>query len=118
MSRKLWTSNHSQITDGDMSADITTADASVTDVEAKDRALFHASWVGSSPVGSISIEFSNDKSNWIALDFGSVITVTGNSGYHLVMINMIAFKYVRAKYNRTSGTGTLNVKLKAVSEGA
>ena len=118
MARKLVTSNHSQISDGDMAADITTADANITDVESKDRCLYHISWTGSSPVGSMSIEFSNDKTNWIALDFGSTIAISGASGYHLIMVNLITFKYIRAKYNRTSGTGTLNAKLKAVSEGA
>ena len=100
-----------------MSADITPTNS--TDVELKDRCLFHVSWAnGSSLDGEFIVEFSNDNENWIELDFVQTIDIAGASGYHLILINLITFKYIRGRYERTAGTGTLNSVIKSTSEGA
>lgn len=84
------------------------------------------SWSGaSSPVGSFSVEVSNDYNNsnainsgtWIALDFGSTISISGSSGSHEININQLPYSWIRTKYTRTSGSGTLNVFLSAKQMG-
>lgn len=105
---------------GDMSGDITSA---ATQVEWLDNLGIQAHWSGTSPAGEIIIEGTNDQvldpqhplasPNWVALDFGQTISITGNTGDDFYNINQFPFTAVRVRYVRTSGTGTLVVKISA-----
>ena len=82
------------------------------------------SWSGTSPVGAISVQVSNDYSidaqgrvsnsgTWNTVFFmdtnGNIVTsfsVTGNTGSGLLDIETSAYA-IRTLYTRTSGTGTL-----------
>lgn len=76
------------------------------------------SWTGTSPIGSLVVEVTNDvidqpsiTPSWIALDFGSAITISGASGNHLINVNQGPYHALRMRYVFTSGTGNLTAKL-------
>lgn len=83
-------------------------------------------WSGSTPVGAVAIEGSNDYSldalgnilnpgHWdtLVVEFAgsptSSIPITGNSGSGLIDITTTAIYATRLIYNATSGTGNLTV---------
>jgi len=73
---------------------------------------------GGSPVGAITIEVQNGNSAWSALDFGTPISITGNSGNLNININQLPFENMRITYTRTSGTGSMTATLAAKVVGA
>lgn len=87
-------------------------------------------WSGTSPVGSVSVQASDDYSlnaegavqnagTWNNLPItvsGSALTaipVTGNTGNGMIDIATAGFYAVRLIYTATSGTGTLTVTVNA-----
>lgn len=106
---------YSVITNGDMSADIT---SDVTIIQNTSMLSYSFSWTGSSPVGTITVEVSNDYTQngagtvlnagtWNSIDLSNTASVSGNSGVGFIEIHDLASYAVRVKYNRVSGTGTL-----------
>lgn len=100
----------------DMSQALVTS--SITGINWMDNAGILLSWTGTSPVGAFTIEVSNDYNLstqnagiWVALDFGSTIAISGNTGTHILSMNQLPYTYMRAKYTKTSGTGTLTAVL-------
>ena len=96
--------------------DISTNQTSpVIDILNQDNVGIILSWSGASPVGTIKIqcasplatELSSAAWDWIDLDFGSVIGITGNTGTHNISINQAPFAKLRIVYTSTSGTGSL-----------
>lgn len=65
---------------------------------------------GGSPVGTFSLEASNDDENYTTIS-GSSFSVSGNSGNYLANVQFAGYSYVRAKYVRTSGSGTLTIDI-------
>lgn len=87
---------------------------------------YAVSWVGTSPVGSISVEVSNDYSvnndgsirnagiwNPVVLSYSGTnttgIAISGNSGNGIIDIASTGLYAVRLHYTAVSGTGTLAV---------
>lgn len=87
-------------------------------------------WTGTSPVGAVSVEGSNDfqlnaaggvetAGNWTTLVLNyngaavSSVPITGNSGHGLIDIVSTGIYAVRLVYTRTSGTGSMIVTLNA-----
>ncbi len=85
---------------------------------------YAVSWSGSTPVGTITVEVSNDYSQnvngsvrnagtWTALTFSvsgstaSSLPVSGNTGTGFIDIDQLGAYAVRLKYTKVSGTGTL-----------
>lgn len=66
---------------------------------------FHAIWTGTAPSGNIIIQVSNDNSNFV-----DMVThdTEAQDGQLLLNVERAHYRYVRAFYDRTSGTGTLN----------
>jgi len=101
---------------GDMSA------ASLTSRAMRSALLddysFQAVWTGSSPVGTLDVQVSNDHQEnggvvvnagtWTSI-YNSVPAVSGNSGSLFLNISAISAAFVRAVYTKGSGTGTLDV---------
>ncbi len=81
--------------------------SSITETQYMDNIGIVLNWTGTSPVGVISIEVSNDQIVWNALDFGQAIPISGNSGSHIIEITQLPFTYLKAVYTKTSGVGTL-----------
>lgn len=75
------------------------------------------SWSGTSPVGELFVEVSNQQENpnetmtWVALDFGAQISITGNTGSHIINANQLPFNALRVRYARTGGVGSLTATL-------
>lgn len=105
-----------------MAADITSAPTLLQSLSMVNYAI---TWSGTSPIGTIAIQASNDCSvsseggvsggtwNPLPLDLAGVsvttIPVTGNTGKGMIDIDGLAAYAVRLFYDATSGTGTLNV---------
>lgn len=103
-----------------MTANITSAP---TLLQSLTLANYAVSWSGTSPVGTLSVEASNDCTvlttggvtggtwNPVPLDLAGVtvttIPVTGNTGKGMIDIAELAAFAVRLVYTFTSGTGTL-----------
>lgn len=83
------------------------------------------SWAGSTPVGAVSVEVSDDYTlnaegqvsnpgtwNAIPLEFNgaqvTVIPVTGNTGNGFIDMSGLAGYAIRTKYTATSGTGSIS----------
>lgn len=112
----------SVITNGNMaSASLTSLVTIMTNVSMLSYAL---SWTGSTPIGTISVQGSNDYTQnaeggagnagtWTTLVLSSSGTpttslpITGNTGTAAVDITATAFYALRLIYTKTSGTGTV-----------
>lgn len=110
------------IENGDMSGSITSAP---TILQSLTVGTYAYSWAGSSPVGGISVEISNDyklsadgitvanSGTWTAVYFtlnGSTVVnsapLSGNTGNGVIEWSTGAYA-IRTVYTRVSGTGTL-----------
>ncbi len=123
MSSRTTLRPYSVITDGDMSADIT---ATPTVLQSISGVSFTLSWSGSTPIGTIAVEGSNDFSlnpdgtvdnagTWIPIYISvnagpaaASAAITGNTGSALIEILKTTVYAIRLFYDATSGTGTLN----------
>lgn len=106
---------------GSMAADITSAP---TLLQSMSMVNYAFSWTGTSPVGTISIQASDDCTvnaeggvsggTWNTLPLvsgGAAVTsvaVTGNTGNGMIDIYGLGAYAVRAVYTAGSGTGTLS----------
>lgn len=110
------------ITNGDMS--LASLTSSVTIIQKISMLSYAYSWVGSTPVGTIIVQVSNDYSvnpmgnvnnagTWNTLTFNvagtptSSIAVSGNTGNGFVDIDQLGAYAIRTVYTKGSGTGTL-----------
>lgn len=92
--------------------------SAVTSILNMDNIGIEFTWSGTSPVGTCSVEVSIDyaqdgqgnvtnSGTWTALTISPTLSVSGNSGSIYVDINQISAPWIRSKYTKTSGTGTL-----------
>jgi hypothetical protein len=104
------------IINGSMSSNITSA---VTIISNISMMSYSYSWSGTSPVGNIVVEVSDDYTQnaagtvsnpgtWSALPLSASTAITGNSGNGYIDIDFLGAYAIRTRYIRTSGTGTLN----------
>lgn len=105
-----------------MAADITSAATLLQSLTMVNYAL---SWTGTSPVGTVAVQASNDclvsseggvsGGTWndLPLDLNGVtvtsIPLTGNTGKGMIDVDGLGAYAVRLFYDRTSGTGDLTV---------
>lgn len=111
------------ITSGSMAGDITSL---VTLIPKLSLVSYTVSWSGTAPVGTLSMQISNDYSldstgavqntgNWSALSFYNrgtaaqvtTIAVSGATGADNLVTGLCGAYAIRLIYTRTSGTGTL-----------
>lgn len=101
-----------------MGADII---SSVTIVQKLSMISYSATWSGSSPVGTLAVEISNDYSknaqgvvsnagNWTVLTSSAV---SGNSGTIFFDVVQTAGFAIRLHYTRTSGSGSITATINA-----
>jgi hypothetical protein len=104
------------IVDGDMSADVVSLAISTMN---QDNIGFHLAWTGSA-VGVFSIEVSanhkQDRSGnissagtWVTIPLSSPITAANTPDDAYIDLNQLSAPWIRVKYARTSGTGSLGV---------
>lgn len=122
MSSRPFVKQYPVIENGNMAGSIT---SSVTIMQMLTVAAYTYSWSGTTPVGAISVEVSNDykpgvmdtdpvnAGTWVpiffTLDGAATVNsapLTGNTGVGIIEFSTGAYA-VRTKYTRTSGTGTL-----------
>lgn len=105
---------------GSMAANITSAP---TLLQSLTKVSYSVSWTGTSPVGTLSVQASNDclvnseggvsggTWNTLPLDLAGVavttIPVTGNTGNGMIDIDSLSAYAIRLVYTAGSGTGTL-----------
>jgi len=106
---------------GDMSGDLT---SDPTILQSLSKASYAISWSGTSPVGTVSVEGSNDYSlnpdgtvansgTWDALTLmvsgspSSTVGISGNTGSGIIDITDTAVYAIRLIYTSASGTGSL-----------
>lgn len=95
------------IESGDMSADIT---SSVLVLQWMDNAGLQIEWASTDAIGTIEVQASVNGVTFYALTFSTALTQpNSNNGGYLVNLNQFPFRYFRVFYDRTSGSGTLNV---------
>jgi hypothetical protein len=104
-----------------MATNITSAP---TILQSLSKCSYSVSWTGTSPVGAVSVQVSNDYSlnpngttnnagTWNTLAFeynGSLVTsipITGNSGSGLIDILETSAYAIQLVYTATSGVGTM-----------
>ncbi len=115
MSSRTQLNPYSVITDGDMSASIT---SDVTLVQKISMISYSISWAGTAPIGVITVQASNDYSvnpdgsvrnagTWNTLTLSGTAAVSGGTGNGFIDIDSLAAYAVRLVYTRASGTGTL-----------
>jgi hypothetical protein len=100
-----------------MGADI---EGPVTDVMWLDNIGFQVSWTSANAVGTIEVQGSNNydprlqTGDFIALTFSPALDQpASDNGSYLINVNQFPFRYIRIFYDRTSGTGDLEVTLTA-----
>lgn len=116
MSRPL--AKHQVVTDGDMSAPIT---SEVTITSLLSMLSYDISWDGTAPDGAVTVEVSNTYSlgadgktvlnpgTWTTLTLSAPTNITGDTGNGFIDIDATAAYAVRLVYTPNSGTGRLNV---------
>ena len=122
MARKHVTKPTKIIDAGDISGNLT---STVVNVENLDKGSIHVEWSGTSPVGTITVEARNRNPQdntttppWIELNFGSTISVSGNTGDHQLIFNELPFTEFRVQYVATSGTGSITATTTLKTVGA
>lgn len=61
------------------------------------------------PTGSFFVDISMDESNWTELPISPTPAATGAAGNQFVEIGIKSAAFLRARYVRTSGTGSLTI---------
>ena len=102
MSRKNVLTPFHLVIGGDMSSSITSA---TTNFQYLDNIGLQLIYTGA-PIGTITLEASLDGATWSTLDVGPV--VVNGAGSDLVTLNQLPYNQMRIKYNKTSGTGSLD----------
>lgn len=103
------------ITNGNMAASIT---SKVTVMQNLSMISYSVTWAGTTPVGTISVQASNDYTQnadgtvanagtWNTLTLSAVPAVSGNTGNGMIDIDAIAGFAIRLVYNAVSGTGLM-----------
>lgn len=101
--------NRKILTDGAM-ANTDTLYSVAMDISRLLNCSLQAIWTGT-PNGTISLQGSNDNSNWNDLDdINSQINQPSGSGGSLLLdIDRLSFAFLRVKYVNSSGSGVLNI---------
>ena len=109
------------ILNGAMSGSIT---STVTVIQKLSLISYSISWSGSTPVGTMSVEVSNDyeqnsdgsvrvAGTWNTLPLDAATAVSGNTGNGFIDIDLQGGYALRLVYTRTSGTATMQAVMSA-----
>lgn len=85
-----------------------------TKLDMIDQIAYQVAWESSDAVGVISVQGSVDNVTFYDLTFDPVLAQpdSDNGGY-LIDLTWIPFMYIRLKYTKTSGEGTLTATMSA-----
>lgn len=121
MSSRPQIPSYQVIKDGDMSGNIT---SKITIIDKLSMLSYSYSWSGTSPVGTIIVEVSNDYSEnpdgstrnagtWTTLTLSSPTNVSGNTGTGFIDVTQTGAYAIRTSYMFTSGVGMLQAWINA-----
>lgn len=127
MSTRPYIPSEPVIVNGSMALTLTSA---VTIIQRLSMISYSCSWSGSTPLGNIQVQVSNDFSEnpdgsirvngtWNPIPVAvsgsetTSIPVSGNTGNGFIDLDQLGGYAVRLQYLPTSGTGTLNVVVNA-----
>lgn len=86
----------------------------VTNIDKVDQMCYQVVWTSSNAIGTISVQGSVNGTTFEDLTFNPVLAQpASNNGSYLINLALIPFTYIRLKYTRTSGTGSMTVYLSA-----
>jgi hypothetical protein len=81
-----------------------------------DNMSFQVQWSGATPVGTATVEVSNDHQEnggvvtnagtWIALTSPAQVAISGNTGNAFMQVTGLSAAWVRLNFAKTSGTFT------------
>ena len=94
------------VTSGDMSGNISSGPI---DISTLSNYAVQFTWSGTTPVGTVAVQISNDGVNFDNLS--APVAVSGNSGTKVIKDSESGYKFIQAVYTFTSGVGSLNVIL-------
>lgn len=97
--------NINVLVNGDMTTTLTTPSLNINEVSLNG---IQCVWNGSSPVGVLSVNVSNDNINWTSM---GTLPVSGNSGSDAFNVQLSAFCWLQVVYTPTSGSGSLNISI-------
>lgn len=121
MARKNIILTHKIFQSTDISTNQTSGNTNTANL---DSGSIYVEWTGSSPVGVLTVEATNDDPTSPAgavyreLSFGNAINISGNSGNHELILNQLPFRAFRLVYTASSGTGSITATLTAKTLGA
>jgi hypothetical protein len=103
--------------DGDMSGNLL---SEVTIIQKLSLISYSIVWSGTAPVGTITVEVSNDYTQnadgsvrnagtWSTMPLSAPTGISGNSDAGFIDIYASAGFATRVRYTRASGTGTMNI---------
>lgn len=101
--RPLLIFSTSVITAGSMAGNLT---STAQNLDFVNSYCIQTRWTGTTPVGTLSFQLSNDGTNYT--EFRS-LAVSGNTGSDALNVEIPAYSWVQVVYTRTSGTGTMNM---------
>lgn len=118
------------ITNGDMSQSSITSIVSI--IQNISKPSYSVSWAGSTPIGTLSVQVSNDYTQngagvvqnagtWTTIAFSyngtvvSSIPVSGNTGNGFIDIQSLSCYAMRLVYTKVSGTGTIQAYINGKS---
>lgn len=111
MSEPIHLFNDKVIDSQSMGADITSSSKNVQ--EAISYSV-HCIWsAGSTPVGTLDLQGSNDDVNFTSVLESGPAPISGNSGSLLINVEKHSYGYMRVVYTRTSGSGTMTTLVNA-----
>lgn len=97
----------------------TSQTSSEVEVGQSDYGSIFLSWVGTSVNGTLEVQAKNgEKGTYHALDFGSIISLSGSSGSHDIILNELPFTHLKLVYTRVGGTGSVTAEVTFKSKGA
>lgn len=99
------------VVDGSMAATLTSPS---TNIMHTDRVGYQLSWTTADAEGTFSVEVSNDEATWATLTLSTPITAASANDNAYIDCETAA-KFIRFKYTRTSGTGTLQAHITSKS---
>lgn len=89
-------------------ASTATLTSSSTNIQFLDDIAYQAIWTGT-PTGTLTIEASLDNSNWATITTTFTSNPAGSASNSVANVPTAGYSYLRVKYTRTSGTGTLTI---------
>ncbi len=110
MGRQIHLFNVKTFDAADMS---TSLDGDIINIQQANGYAIQIVWAnGSSPVGEVDVQASNDGVTFVSI-LPSVFAISGNSGASLLNVEDAKYGFIKVVYTRTSGSGDLTVHVNA-----